>query len=219
MKKLLAVLFVFVFAAVSAVAPAGARPGKVILKGQVEAVNLEQGTVLLTTTLGIQETVVLPAGFYATLLAAGDWLLVKGVRQADGSLLAEVVKVVELKDEGEDDDPDDKQAGAFCAGGGQTFPHPVATKISAQYGVSVEWVMQYFCGGYGMGQIMLALKTGPAAGLEPEAMLAMRAEGKGWGEIWQEAKLIGPDKDKTPPGLNKNEEGAPKPGKGPKKDK
>jgi hypothetical protein len=45
--------------------------------------------------------------------------------------------------------------------------------------------------GWGFGQIMLGLETG-----DLEGTLALRAEGMGWGQIWQEMGLIGKGKDK-----------------------
>jgi hypothetical protein len=73
----------------------------------------------------------------------------------------------------------------------------------------VEWVMEYFCDGYGMGQIMLALKTSELEGIEtnPDSLLAERANGVGWGNIWKNMGLIGSEREgHSPPGLLKKPE-------------
>ena len=68
-----------------------------------------------------------------------------------------------------------------------------------------QQVMTWFCHtsgdgeGYGFGQIMLALQTSKILAdtdnpMEAGALLVKRAEGMGWGQIWQEYKLIGRDK-------------------------
>jgi hypothetical protein len=68
--------------------------------------------------------------------------------------------------------------------------------------------MGYFCNGQGMGAIMLALKTSQLTGADPASLLAMRAAGEGWGQIWQELGLIGSEKDiKAPPGQLKKPAG------------
>ena len=68
--------------------------------------------------------------------------------------------------------------------------------------------MDYFCDGYGMGQIMLALKTSQIEGLEANAdtLLSERANGIGWGVIWKELGLIGNEKDRhSPPWIAEEE--------------
>jgi len=95
---------------------------------------------------------------------------------------------------------------AYCAEGKQDKPHPFATKMAERYGVSEGWIMGYFCDGYGMGQIMLALKTGEIEGIgaDPEILLDERANGLGWGVIWKGLGLIGSEREgHSPPGLLK----------------
>ena len=99
-----------------------------------------------------------------------------------------------------------KKNSAFCADGRQEKPHPLAARLADRYGVTEGWVMEYFCGGYGMGQIMLALKTSEIEGIDVDAdtLLAERANGIGWGNIWKKLGLIGSEKDgHSPPGLRK----------------
>ena len=83
--------------------------------------------------------------------------------------------------------------------------HPVAAGIAELYEIEYDDVMALFCepvegredpddSGWGLGQIMLALETG-----DLEGTLAKRAEGMGWGEIWQEMGLIGNKKEGAGP--------------------
>ena len=129
-------------------------------------------------------------------------VMVKGVLQADGSLLATTLKLLDGPDEDENQDQDSGKANsAFCMPGKKTTTHPVALKIAQKYGVDPAWVMGYFCQGEGMGAIMLALKTQQLNGANPDDLLAQRASGVGWGKIWQGLGMIGSEKEvKTPPG-------------------
>jgi hypothetical protein len=75
--------------------------------------------------------------------------------------------------------------------------------------------MGYFCEGYGMGGIMLALKTRDLLdGSDPDLgeLLERRAQGEGWGQIWKGLKLIGSEKEgHSPPGLlNRPDQAGPK---------
>lgn len=222
MKKFLTLLMVCIVFAAGMAVPAQAGAGKAVVKGQVQSVDAAAGAATLLTLRGETVVVVLPAGFDLTTLAVGDWLLARGAWQADGSLAATFAREVVVDDgDMDDDDQDDKTAGAYCSGM-QTKPHPVAARISARYGVTVEWVMGYFCQGFGMGEILLALKTQQINGMDANALLAAKGEGKGWGEIWKEAGLVGSERaEDVPPGwLKKQDETTwQHPGKGPKKDK
>jgi hypothetical protein len=72
-------------------------------------------------------------------------------------------------------------------------PHPVAEQLAEDYGVPYEQIMSWFCeGGYGFGDIRLALDTSLKAGMTPEELLALKTELGGWGEVWLELGLIGP---------------------------
>jgi hypothetical protein len=90
-------------------------------------------------------------------------------------------------EEGDDDGPVEPapgEAGA-CVG---ADPHPVGQRLADTYGIPYDTVMGWFCdSNYGMGEIMLALQTGMAAG----DLLAMRTELGGWGQVWQALGLIG----------------------------
>jgi hypothetical protein len=228
MKKFLFLLLAM-FIALALVSPALAMPGNRVAKGEVTAINAD-GTITIQTLRQESIVVILPASYDASTLNIGDIVLVKGRFDSQGRLAAEWLRIPDDgwgddedekedkkpenpgqgkgkgkdKDKGNDDGDDDKQA--FCDG---QSTHPVAIRLSERYGVTTDWVMGYFCNGYGMGQIMLALKTAEISGADPETLLAERAEGKGWGKIWQQMKLIGKDRDaQSPPGWLKK--GGPK---------
>jgi hypothetical protein len=105
-------------------------------------------------------------------------------------------------DNGDEDDDDEN---SFCSG---DQPHPVAQRLDDQYdGVDIEQIMTWFCGddedeqpGFGFGQIMLALQTAGGDSDLAGVLLASRADGSGWGQIWQELGLIGKPAEVGPPG-------------------
>ena len=108
--------------------------------------------------------------------------------------------------EDEDREEGSKLNSAYCVEGKQEKTHPLATKLAERYGVTEQWVMGYFCDGYGMGAIMLALKTSQIDGIDatPEALLTERSNGVGWGNIWKSIGLIGSERaGHSPPGLLK----------------
>ena len=132
----------------------------------------------------------------------GAWLAIS-IKQVGGG-----------NDKGNNDDKDKnkeknegfKDNSAFCAEGKQEKPHPLAPKMAERFGVTEEMVMGYFCEGYSMGAIMLAIKTRQLEGMTdtPGDLLASRAAGNGWGQIWKELGLIGNEKEgHSPPGLLK----------------
>jgi hypothetical protein len=53
--------------------------------------------------------------------------------------------------------------------------------------------MDWFCNGYGFGEIEHALQAAEQTGLTPEEILAMKDELGGWGEVWRELGLKGDD--------------------------
>jgi len=181
----------------------------IVITGEVVAIDGE--TLTVHTTEGETFLVIVPDDFDISTLQVGDLVLVKGIVVEEGVIEAYSITLL-----GEDDEDDGGKAGnsAYCAEGKKDNPHPMALKLSERYGVTVEWVMGYFCDGYGMGAIMLALKTGEIEGfdIDPDALLAARAEGQGWGQIWKELGLIGNQKDgESPSGHLKKPDHAGKP--------
>ena len=189
--------------------PASAVPGKGAIKGEVVAVDTEQGVVTLETRKSEFVMVKLPPDVDAEAIEVGDWMLIKGTRDQDDVIVAEWFKPV---GRGKDNSNEDKAEGkkdnsAFCDPEKQEKFHPLAAKIGERYAVGEGWVMDNFCEGYGMGAIMLALKTSQLDGSDAGELLEMRAEGKGWGRIWLEKGLIGSEKEGfSPPGLLKRPE-------------
>lgn len=210
MKKILLTSMLMFMLSLLVASPALAKNDKVNIKGEVTAVG--DGTLTVLSNKGETFVVTVPDGFDLTSIQVGDSILVKGSIAGDGSVVAESIKLVGKGDDTAGDGNSEVQAeggkdnSAYCADGKQEKPHPLAARLAERYGVTEQWIMDYFCDGYGMGQIMLALKTSEIEGIEadPEILLAERANGIGWGNIWKDLGLIGSEKDiDSPPGLLK----------------
>ena len=207
MKKKLSISILVILVALLAAVPALAIPGKGAVKGEVTIVDLSGRTVMIETNKGETVKVVVPQDFDITSVKVGDWVLVKGAAGQDGMIEADWFKQVG-KGRGKNDDQDkpegSKENSAFCDDGKQEKPHPLADKVGERFEVTEEWVMDYFCAGYGMGAIMLALKTSELDGSDAEELLEDRSQGQGWGQIWKDKGLIGSEKEgHSPPGLLK----------------
>lgn len=92
--------------------------------------------------------------------------------------------------------PEKVNNGHYCSD--LTVQHPVGAKLAMEYGVTYEQVMGWFCQGYGMGEIMLALEASRKSGLPADQFFAMKEEQGGWGKVWQEMGWIGKER-KMPP--------------------
>lgn len=213
MKKIIVISILVLTVALMAVGPASAQKGKVTINGQVTAIG--DGTLTVQSKKGETFVVTVPEGFDLGPIHVGDSVLIKAITGEDGSWLAQSIKQIgpgnAEDDAGENQAEGSKYNSAYCADGKQEKPHPLAAKLAQRYGVDEEWVMSYFCEGYGMGAIMLAIKTSEIEGnaIDPDTFLAERASGKGWGQIWQEQGLIGKDRDgHSPPGLLKKPDNA-----------
>lgn len=202
MKKIMLISITVTLLAALMVIPVSAKPS--VIKGEVNEIKAGENTITVLTHRNQTVIVVTPVEFDLSKLAIGDEVLVKGQLQGDGSIAADWVKLVGAGGADDEDAPEGSKAtnSAFCAGDKQQEPHPMASALAEKYGVTTEWVMGYFCNGYGMGAIMLALKTHEINGADADALLAQRASGMGWGAIWQELNIIGSERDvQTPPGL------------------
>jgi hypothetical protein len=207
MKKKLSISILIILVALLATMPALAIPGKGAVKGEVIAVDPDAGTVTIETKKGEIVMVAVPQDIDMDSIEIGDWVLVKGTTEQENSFEADWFKQVG-KGRGKNDDQDkpegSKENSAFCDDGKQEKPHPLADKVGERFEVTEEWVMDYFCAGYGMGAIMLALKTSKLDGSDAEELLEDRAQGQGWGQIWKDKGLIGSEKEgHSPPGLLK----------------
>jgi hypothetical protein len=153
--------------------------------------------IQILTRKGDIFVVLVPEGFDIESVKEGDLLHVKGWFNEDGQIQADWIK--ESKGRG-DKGEGGKADSAFCRGDKDKF-HPLAVGIEEIYGMSVEDTMLYFCKGYGFGQIMLALQTKELKDVDVLATLEARKEGRGWGQIWMELKLVGqPGEASSPPG-------------------
>lgn len=115
-------------------------------------------------------------------------------------------------DNGEDEEEDTPGVkGSGRTGNGwytntTTITHPVALSLADQYEISATQVVSWFADGYGFGEIMHALKTSENitptdtfTDTSPSAILDLRAELGGWGQVWQALGLIGRPDDAGPP--------------------
>lgn len=206
MKRFFVITMVVLMLALSAAGPALAQKGKVNINGEVTTIGTDTLTIL--SKKGVTFVVTVPEEFDMSSIQVGDSVLVKAMPGEDSSWMAQSIKQIGPGIDDTDDEPGEggKYNSAYCADGKQEKPHPFATKMAERYGVDEEWIMEYFCAGYGMGAIMLALKTSQMDGVDvdPGTLLAERESGNGWGQIWQEYKLIGKEKEAhSPPGLLK----------------
>ncbi|MEX2029749.1 MAG: DUF5666 domain-containing protein [Anaerolineales bacterium] len=178
-------------------------PVEVEFTGTVTDIAL--GTFTAETETGEVFTVVPPEGFDLAGLEVGDIVEVDGTLAEDGSVLATSVVVQEP----DDDETDKGEVGYFCLEDTE-MQHPVGAGIAETYGVEYDQVMAWFCdGGFGFGQIMLALMTQDQTGTSADETLARRAGGEGWGEIWISMELIGKPSEINPPGAPENADAGP----------
>jgi hypothetical protein len=211
MKKLIIFSVFVILITLLMASPALAIPGKGAVKGQVTAVDRDAGTLTIETKRGEIVTVFVPPDFDIKAIEVDDWVLVKAAGGEGDSIEAAWVEAAWVKQvgkgRGKNDDQDKpegkKENSAFCDEGKQQKPHPLAAKVSEHFGVTEDTVMGYFCDGYGMGAIMLAFNTSKLESADlAEKLLADRALGKGWGQIWKDLDLIGSEKEgHSPPGL------------------
>jgi len=214
MKKAFGATILVLLIALSAVGPAYAQKNKINIKGEVTA--MENGTLTIASNKGDTYTITIPDNMDVSAVQVGDSVLVKATAGEGNTWIAESIKLVGNGNAKNDNNDEDKTEGfkdnsAFCADGKQVKPHPLAPKIAERFGVSEEMVMGYFCDGYSIGAIMLAIKTSQMEGMtaSPDDLLGDRAAGNAWGLIWKDLGLIGNEKNgQSPPGLLKKEEHA-----------
>jgi hypothetical protein len=120
-------------------------------------------------------------------------------------------------DEGEenngDDDMDDKSDSFYCRADTE-MKHPTAQRYAEHYAEMVgegdisaayEVIMDWFCDGFGFGQIKHALETASQIeNVSPADLLLIDRAEMGWGEIWQKHGLIGQGKPKLHPVFAEN---------------
>jgi hypothetical protein len=87
------------------------------------------------------------------------------------------------------------KTGYFCRN--ESVEHPALGRLAEQYEVAYPEVLRWFCEGrFGVGEIMHALQASQAldGAYSPEEILALKVQLGGWGKVWQELGLKGPDK-------------------------
>ncbi len=208
--SVLALLVTFLFA--FPVAPAYAQSEATELSGVVTAIGAEHGVFLLQTEAGQNIVVYAPPGFDLTTLTVGVTVTVSGTWNADGSFAASAIQNAAPTEEPSatptpepaetpTDEPIETPTGRgfYCQEGAP--PHPFGARIAERYGVDYQQVKQYFCEGFGWGQIVLAMHTARMMeGVDPNALLEARRNGQGWGEIWHGLGILGRPKGATSAG-------------------
>jgi hypothetical protein len=82
--------------------------------------------------------------------------------------------------------------------------HPGVRKIAEDVGADYKDILALFCKGFGLGEIKLAYRYAQGSMYSPEMLLALRAQGMGWGEL---KKMAGNNPGDEEPG--EVEEGSP----------
>lgn len=202
MKKTLTSLMLVLLMAVMTFGSVTAQKDKLNLKGEV--LSYEGNLLTVESNKGEAVEIVIPEGFTMPELAPGDSVLVKAAAGDEGEWIASTVKVVGQQNTEENQETYEYRfTNAYCVDGKKETDHPLAAKIAERYGITEDLVMTYYCQGYSIGEIMLAIKTSQMEGVEmtPEEILDNLESNDAWGLLWQDMKLIGSEKDgKSPPG-------------------
>lgn len=141
-------------------------------------------------------------------------------RSADDELIDDDVDEEEDDIDDEDGELDDAERAEACTG---ADPHPHGMALADDYGVDYEAIMDWFCQGFGFGEIELAYLLSEEVGLTVDEVFALRAEGMGWGNVRKELGAApglgndkpgrGNDRDRdAPPGLEKKDDDRTPPG-------
>jgi RNase P/RNase MRP subunit p29 len=187
----LALLLAVAMVVVSIQVAAAADGDEVEIAGRVISID-ENNSFQVETEEGKTYTVLFEEVYFDfSTIQVGDTVLIEGTYIGDDSISASLVKVEEQEDDG------DLPGGYYCEQSDER--HPFGQRLASSYeGVVYETLQKWFCSGFGWGQIMLALKTSEITGDDFEALLEMRGDGEGWGQIWQDLELIGQPEDAEP---------------------
>jgi hypothetical protein len=201
MKKSLILLLLVLMLAIPPLGTASAQNDKINIKGEV--LSFDGGILTVESNKGEMIEVILPEGLDLPGLEVGDAVLIKATAGENGEWIARTVKVLGQGDDDLNEMGSFEDNSAYCSEDKKDTPHPLAIKIAERYDVSEEMVMTYYCQGYSIGQIMLAIKTSQLEGVEvsPETILDNLESGIAWGLIWKDMGLIGWEKNgNSPPG-------------------
>lgn len=177
----LALAFVFSLAAFNIQPVFAATGDPVTVTGVILSIDEVNSNFQVETTEGVVYTIHPALGFDYSTIEVGDEVTLNGVETEVGNLaLTDITVITEQTG---------KQQGFFCIQ--SIVQHPAALKLSQRFGVEYSIIQSMFFNGAGIGQIMLAFETAQKTGGTPEALLAQRVEGKGWGQIWHGLGLKG----------------------------
>ncbi len=188
MKKLLKILIFTLMVTMLAVGPALAQSGTIYLKGIV--LSYTDGTLIVGANQGEFEVSV-PDGLDVGFIEVGDIVLIKGSYGSSGLIEANFLE--QAVGDNYDHQPEgSKDNSAYCSEDKQDQPHPLVASFAERYSVAEEEITQYFCSGYSMGAIVMALQTSDIAGVDYEwsELLALLAGGYSWNQIWGNMGLI-----------------------------
>lgn len=200
MKKTLTSLLLVLLIALMTIGSVSAQKNKINLKGEV--ISFDGSLLIVESNKGETVEIVIPEGFEMPELVPGDSVLVKADAGEGGEWIAGTVKLLSHQNTEENQETNEfRFTNAYCVDGKKETNHPLAAKIAERYGIDEETVMTYYCQGYSIGEIMLALKTSQMEGVEAsfEDILAGLDGPDAWGHIWQDMGLIGWEKNETPP--------------------
>ena len=195
-------------------------------EGLVEAVGSGSLTVNGTTFIVSDDTVITTGrgrGTSAELseISEGVWVSVSGYTDAEGSVIANKVKIKPWvnTETDPDTDPDDEDEGDIT-----TKPeHPIALWMAYRFDLEYDDLMAMHEAGIGWGNIVKSYhlaRANPQLEVTGQELLDMRMEGKGWGNITRELDTseLGTKPGKTPPAWGRDKDRPhPNPNAGPKK--
>jgi len=99
------------------------------------------------------------------------------------------------------DDEDEVEEGVYdrlanCQDGAKK-EHPVAKKLAVQFNVEITEIMDWFCSGWGFGEIRIAYEAANDSDYTVDQLFDMREQGLGWGEVLDTIGLKGQPDDDT----------------------
>ncbi len=200
MKKTLTSLLLVLLITLMTFGSVVAQKDKINLKGEV--ISLEGDVLTVESNQGEMVEIIIPEDFDLPELIPGDSVVIKADAGEGGAWIASSIKLVSHQNTEENQETYEYRfTNAYCVDGKKETNHPLAAKIAERYGIDEETVMTYYCQGYSIGEIMLALKTSQMEGVEAtlEDILGSLDGPDAWGHIWQDMGLIGWEKNGTPP--------------------
>ena len=171
------------------------------ITGTIISVDDVSGSFTVQTETGETYTIVPDTAYDLTTVQVDAQVTINGTLNEDGSISPGESGIIVEETPEPDEIVDTTTTNYYC--GQSEDQHPFGTLLAEEYGTDYATLQSWVCdSGSSWGQVMLALKTGKLTGESADTYLAARNDGFGWGQIWQEAGLIGKEKQIQ----NKNEE-------------